>query len=1049
MASFFVSAAGNDSNAGTSTGLPWLTIGKVNAHTFSAGDTVSFRGGDTFTDATLTPGQSGSVGSPITFTSYSTGRATISRTASSGFSAGNKSYITLSNLNFTGSGGTTTSGVVFSYSTGSSNGIVINNLDVSGFASSGIFVDCSGGGQLTGLTISNCNAHGNTATNNSQGLGTAGILCYGVYGAQVSTTYQLHTVLIQNCTAHDNLGCAGDTNWNGSGIFVGESDSATITQCTAYNNGVNSTNLSGPIGIWFGDTKNGIISFCESYNNHTGTGTTDGGGFDMDGGCVNCTIEYCYAHGNDGNGFANYTYDDPGKITGNSGCTIRYCVSESDAHGRIGQGGILVGCESSASNTGIAVYGCTVYGATAVSGQNCLSAFTHGGTLSGYVANNIFYATGSVNLVGTTATNPSSVSLLNNDYFTTGSFNIYWNSTNYSTFAAWQTATGQEKISGVNVGLTSNPLLTNPGGGGTCGTQPPQLCPSAYVLQSGSPMRRAGLDLTQAPYSFSIGSQDYYGNTIVGGNLSVGAYSQTGYYVATAGSDSNTGFFGSPWKTIAHVNAQTFGPGNTISFNGGNTFNDATLTPVQSGTSQNPIVFNSYGVGQGTISPPNTSSHAIFAHVVAYVQIDNLIGLGLSSSTGASAGIYFSNDDAGATLYDGNKITRCTVSNFSQAGIYVGGDATTSGFSNFLIDNCTVHNVGREGVIAYGFTANARVHPNLTITNSLAYSTGFSGIVMGNVGTGLMQNCTAHDTGALSTAGPIGLWTYESDSVVIRNCESYNNVSGNTTDGGGFGIDEGATNCTIEYCYSHGNVGAGFLVYASTSRAHSGHTVRFCISQNDGSNGGVYAGITINSDGSASSTGLDVYGNTLYNSLNVSGAIVINDSGCTGYIANNIFYSASNTPLAVASAPGSISLLNNDYFATGTFTINWNGTPYSTFSAWQTATGQEKIGSVNVGKTSNPLLTNPGGGGTCATLPPQPCPSGYVLQSNSPMVGTGLNLTQAPYSLSIGSQDYYGNPINPVGLNIGAYSLAAQNPGNLGWADAGSVRFTPEFMIAG
>jgi len=54
-ASYYVSNAGNDGNAGTSTGAPWLTVGKVNGFTFSNGDNVYFRRGDTFDDATLIP----------------------------------------------------------------------------------------------------------------------------------------------------------------------------------------------------------------------------------------------------------------------------------------------------------------------------------------------------------------------------------------------------------------------------------------------------------------------------------------------------------------------------------------------------------------------------------------------------------------------------------------------------------------------------------------------------------------------------------------------------------------------------------------------------------------------------------------------------------------------------------------------------------------------------------------------------------------------------------------------------------------------------------
>lgn len=74
---FFVSATGDDGDDGTTAGTAWQTIGKVNAQTFNPGDIIAFNGGDTFNDATLTPGQSGIADNPITFTSYGTGKAIL------------------------------------------------------------------------------------------------------------------------------------------------------------------------------------------------------------------------------------------------------------------------------------------------------------------------------------------------------------------------------------------------------------------------------------------------------------------------------------------------------------------------------------------------------------------------------------------------------------------------------------------------------------------------------------------------------------------------------------------------------------------------------------------------------------------------------------------------------------------------------------------------------------------------------------------------------------------------------------------------------------
>jgi hypothetical protein len=79
---YYVSASGNDSHAGTSPATAWLTIGKINTYcnsgSFHAGDAVLFEGGSTFSDAQLLLStQIGTPGNPNVFGSYGTGQAKI------------------------------------------------------------------------------------------------------------------------------------------------------------------------------------------------------------------------------------------------------------------------------------------------------------------------------------------------------------------------------------------------------------------------------------------------------------------------------------------------------------------------------------------------------------------------------------------------------------------------------------------------------------------------------------------------------------------------------------------------------------------------------------------------------------------------------------------------------------------------------------------------------------------------------------------------------------------------------------------------------------
>jgi parallel beta helix pectate lyase-like protein len=70
---YYVAAAGSDSNNGTSAGTPWQTISKVNGSAFSSGDSVLFNRGDAWYGTSLTVPSSGSSGSPITFGAYGSG----------------------------------------------------------------------------------------------------------------------------------------------------------------------------------------------------------------------------------------------------------------------------------------------------------------------------------------------------------------------------------------------------------------------------------------------------------------------------------------------------------------------------------------------------------------------------------------------------------------------------------------------------------------------------------------------------------------------------------------------------------------------------------------------------------------------------------------------------------------------------------------------------------------------------------------------------------------------------------------------------------------
>jgi hypothetical protein len=513
MATYYISNSGSDGNAGTSSGSPWQTISKVNGFSFTAGDIVQFNGGQTFTGALVNTGQ-------ITYQSYGTGRAIISSGSSSGFYSLNLDNFSVLNLIFVGSG-VSTSTVDGIHIENSQSGntklqnVTINNVDVSQYGFNGISIQGTNGASgFNNLQILGCSTHDCTG-GFGNGNGSAGIIIQGSnYGSGL--TAPNHTnILIDHCISYNNIGFNDPSNWTGSGIVIGESSGGTIQYCTAYNNGLNA---HGTVGIWCFDSANLIFQYCEAYLTLTVNGT-DGDGFDIDGACYNIIMQYCYAHDNQGSGFQIYTYND-GIVTNSDNCTVRYCISQNDGtYGNAIAGSIMIGNDGG-NLTNIFVYNNTFFQNGNISNPKLIVVEGSAGSITGYVANNVLYSNNGANFI--TSSNTPVLSFVGNGYYGTGTLNWQWGGTTYNTFSAWQTASGQEKISGSNVGKTANPLLMSPGNGGIINAVNSALI--QYRLNSASTIIGQGLNLVTL-YSLSVGSHDFYGNSIPnsGGNYDIGA----------------------------------------------------------------------------------------------------------------------------------------------------------------------------------------------------------------------------------------------------------------------------------------------------------------------------------------------------------------------------------------------------------------------------------------------------------------------------------------------------------------------------------------------
>lgn len=156
-ATYYVSNTGDDDNTGLSTDQAWQTMTKVSSVSFSPGDSVLFKRGDTFTDFPIYMAADGSAGSPITISAYGTGNNPIFDASDNGYGTAafiDKDNITLSDLTLINGSSTAVYGsglyITTATNTTVSNLVVKDNLNV---GIGGIVVD--------NLKISNCSIHDN------------------------------------------------------------------------------------------------------------------------------------------------------------------------------------------------------------------------------------------------------------------------------------------------------------------------------------------------------------------------------------------------------------------------------------------------------------------------------------------------------------------------------------------------------------------------------------------------------------------------------------------------------------------------------------------------------------------------------------------------------------------------------------------------------------------------------------------------------------------------------------------------------------------------
>ena len=393
---YYVSLHGDDSNSGLSETQPWRSIERVNATELLPGDSVWFQANQTFVGNLSLSGIGQSHRDTqgfVTIGSYEDGRATINAGYGAGFVAKNRGGVHLQDLNFIGSSENTSSGILFINTLPENvkfTDIRIKRVDVSGFKDAGInFTAEPEDGSWSGfcdVRITDSTSHDN---------GDAGISCIGAWNPHASG-YAHADFYVGNCSAYRNTGIPGKGSHSGNGIVLVQVDGAIIEYCRAYENGrLNDYEGGGPVGIWAWDANRVLIQYNASHHNRTGS-SKDGGGFDLDGGVTNSTVQYNYSHDNDGAGYLLAQFSGARPFYGN---VLRYNLSVNDGR-RNSYGGIhLWSTGSSGGITDTTFFANRVYMARSTDGNPAIVDCSSGGIRNIRFYNNCFQTDGSAMFV--------------------------------------------------------------------------------------------------------------------------------------------------------------------------------------------------------------------------------------------------------------------------------------------------------------------------------------------------------------------------------------------------------------------------------------------------------------------------------------------------------------------------------------------------------------------------------------------------------------------------------------------------------------------------
>ncbi len=520
----------------------------------------------------------------------------------------------------------------------------------------------------------------------------------------------------------------------------------------------------------------------------------------------------------------------------------------------------------------------------------------------------------------------------------------------------------------------------------------------------------------------------------------------TVYYVSNSGSDSNDGTStGTPWKTIAHVNAHAFNPGDSVLFQAGGIWREV-LTFPSSGSAGNVIIIKSYGSGAVPIISGAdlldsgwTNSSGNVWRVTVTTQPNQVFFNGKRGTLKASI---VAITDPSQWYWASNVLYVYSTSNpataFTNPGIEASVRNEAIDVSQNYVTISGIHATKSNSATMGGFVINGN---HATISENLSDCNVSAGIRVWNNSTQdilITGNETAHNGQ--------GIYTYRHSAaagheVIVQ----YNNVHDNTSVGGiGDGIGINGDYWIVQYNWLHGNGDPaadciGIHIYSTDKGPGWGQNniVRYNlisgqIGKGDGSGieldkytsaNQIYYNVVTGSYGPGidiyDSSNVIVYGNSLYGNVRNTAfpypaeLIFTGPLGLlTGAVCkNNAVYATGSSEYAVyldsQTAKHAPRFMSNVWYAPNSSKWYYNGRPGNNVSTWNA------LRYVTRDNYADPLFCNG--------------PSNLSLKSGSPAIDAGADLGSIyhmglapgsawPSSVSLLNQNSHG-----TGWEVGAY----------------------------